>query len=176
MSDFEAYRNDILFTFQKHKGMAEKAMVQLKDDLFFFPPGQFSSSVAVIVKHLAGNLTSRWTDFLTCDGEKPTRNRDGEFVIGPDDSRDNLLALWEAGWGALFGSLRELKESDWLRTITIRGEPHSVMQAIHRSVAHVAYHTGQITYVSRMLQTGTWHWVTIPPGQSGSHPGKYLQA
>jgi hypothetical protein len=175
MNEFEAYRNDILFTFQKHKGMAEKAMAQLNDELFFFPPGQFSNSVAVIVKHLAGNLTSRWTEFLTTDGEKPTRNRDGEFIIGDGDTREHLLAAWEAAWSTLFAELGALQVGDWLQTVTIRGEPHTVMQAIHRSVAHVAYHTGQITYVSRMLQTGTWHWVTIPPGQSQGFTKNYLQ-
>ena len=166
MSTWQAYRDDIVFSFRKHKAMAEKAFSQLDDDLFFRKPGEHSNSVAVIIKHVAGNLTSRWTDFLTTDGDKPGRDRDAEFVIGPDDTRANLLAAWEHGWAALFRTLGELEEGQWTMNVLIRGEAHTVMQAIHRSLAHTVYHIGQITYLSRLLKTDGWTWITIPPGQS----------
>lgn len=166
MSVWNAYRDDIVLTFQKNQAMAEKAYSQLDDDRFFQKPGEFSNSVAIIVKHVAGNLRSRFTDFLTTDGEKPTRDRDREFVITADDTRGTLLADWDLGWRTLYQSLEALTEADWLRTVTIRNEPHTVLQAIHRSIAHTAYHSGQIVYLSRLLTTGEWKWITIPPGQS----------
>ena len=175
MSFWDAFVADIVFTFQKHKGLAEKAMQQLDADSFFQKPGEHSNSVALIVKHLGGNLVSHWTDFLTTDGNKPWRDRDGEFVIGPDDTREHLLAGWEKGWAALFETLKSLEESDLTKTVAIRGEAHTVMQAIHRSLAHTAYHVGQITYLARLVATGEWKWITIPPGQS-KQPGKsYLK-
>src|SRR5262249_10303219 len=166
MSFWQAYREDILFSFRKQKGMAEQAFNQLDDAEFFRKPGELSNSVAQIIKHLAGNLRSRWTDFLTSDGEKPWRDRDTEFVIGPGDTRASLLAAWEAGWGALFETLESLAEDDLLKRITIRGEGHMVMQAIHRALTHSAYHAGQVLYVARLVRVGDWRWVTIPPGQS----------
>jgi uncharacterized damage-inducible protein DinB len=176
MTTWNAYRDDIVFSFRKHKEMAEKAVAQLDDDLFLRRPGEHSNSVAIIVKHMAGNLESRWTDFLTSDGDKPWRDRDAEFSIGPDDTRAHLRAAWDRGWGALFQALAALQESDWTRTVLIRGEPHSVMQAIHRALTHAAYHTGQIVYLARLLQTGAWTWITIPPGQSKEHGRRYLQS
>jgi len=165
----KAYLDDVTFSFRKQKELAEKAFHQIvSDEDFFSKPAEYSNSIALIIKHLAGNLTSRWTDFLTTDGEKPTRERDNEFVIGPADSRASLLAAWEAGWAALFRTLQTLNEDDLGRSVTIRGEPHSVLQAINRALTHAAYHAGQITYLSRMLKTEGWHWITIPPGQSGT--------
>lgn len=175
MTPWNAYRDDMIFSFRKHKGMADKAIAQLDDGLFFQRPGAHSNSVAIIVKHLAGNLQSRWTDFLTSDGDESTRDRDAEFIIGADDTRTHLLAAWERGWETLFGALGSLQESEWTRTVLIRGEPHSVMQAIHRALTHAAYHTGQIVYLARMLQTGDWTWITIPPGQSKEHARPYLK-
>ena len=166
MSLWKAYRDDIVFTFRKHKTLAEKAFHQLDDKRFFGKPAEHSNSVAIVVKHVAGNLESRWTDFLTTDGDKPCRDRDAEFVIGPDDTRDHLLASWEVGWTALFQSLESLEESDWLRKVRIRGEEPSVLQAIHRSLAHTAYHVGQIVYLACWAKVDAWKWVTIPPGQS----------
>lgn len=176
MLTWQAYRDDILFTCRKHKAMAEQAFGQLNAEQFFQKPAAHSNSVAAIVKHLAGNLLSRWTDFLTSDGDKPWRNRDAEFVIGPDDLHDRLLAAWEEGWTALLRSIEHLEEIDWSKKVRIRAEEHTVMQAINRSVAHVAYHVGQIVYLSRMLKTDDWKWITIPPGQSQQHgTGKYLK-
>jgi uncharacterized damage-inducible protein DinB len=174
MSPWQAFSADSVFTFQKHKAMAEKAFGQLDDGAFFRKPGEHSNSVAVIVKHLAGNLHSRWTDFLTTDGDKPWRDRDAEFVIGPEDSRERLLAAWEQAWGSLFQTLGSLTEEDCLKTVRIRGEEHSVLQAIQRSLAHTVYHVGQITYLARLLTTGDWKWITIPPGGSKDHTRKYL--
>jgi uncharacterized damage-inducible protein DinB len=176
MSAWQPYRDDIVFTCTKHKQMAEKALAQLGDEEFFRKPGEHSNSVAAIVKHVGGNLASRWTDFLTSDGDKPWRDRDGEFVIGPADTRAALMAAWEHGWSAMLETLASLEEADWLKTVRIRGEEHTVLQAIQRSVTHSAYHIGQIVYLSRLLTTGEWQWITIPPGQSGQFKvGGYLK-
>jgi uncharacterized damage-inducible protein DinB len=175
---WNAYIADVVFTFRKQKDLAEQAIGQLADAEFFQKPAEHSNSVAAIVKHLAGNLKSRWTDFLTSDGDKPWRDRDNEFVIGPQDSRERLLAAWQEGWAALFGTLAALTEQDLLRKVTIRGEEHSVLQAIHRSLTHSAYHAGQVLYVARLVKTGEWRYVTIPPGQSQrfrDQGGSYLK-
>jgi len=178
MSLWLAYREDIVFTFQKHKALAEKAMVQVEDATFFQKPGENSNSIAMIVKHLAGNFASRFSDFLTTDGDKPWRDRDAEFVIGPEDSRASLLADWEKSWAILFETLGSLQEDDWLKPVRIRGEEHTVLQSLHRAVAHTAYHVGQITYLARLLKTDDWKWITIPPGQSkewNARGGRYLK-
>src|SRR5262245_9444414 len=166
MSLWQAYLADMVFSFRKQKEWAEQAFSQLADEEFFHRPGEHTNSVAIIVKHLAGNLKSRWTDFLTTDGDKPWRDRDAEFIIGPEDTRAHLLAAWDEGWAALFGTLAGLGEGDLLRRITIRGEEHTVLQAIDRSLTHTSYHTGQILYVARSVKEGGWEWITIPPGQS----------
>jgi hypothetical protein len=166
VSLWKAYLEDIRFSFRKHKELAEKAIRQVEDQAFFGRPGEHSNSIAVIVKHVAGNLASRWTDFLTTDGNKPWRDRDAEFVIGPHDTRVNLLAAWDRGWAALFQTLESLHEEDLVKKVTIRGEEHTVIQAIHRSLTHTAYHVGQIVYLSRLVTKDGWEWITIPPGQS----------
>jgi hypothetical protein len=166
MELWRAYLDDVLFSFGKQKQMGEKAFGQLQDDEFFRSPAEGSNSVAVIVKHLAGNLKSRWTDFLTSDGEKPWRDRDNEFLIGPRDSRPSLLAAWEKGWEVLLETLGSLREGDLLREVTIRSEKHTVLQAIDRSLTHSAYHAGQILYVARLVKSGSWEWITVAPGQS----------
>jgi hypothetical protein len=178
MSLWRAYVDDIIFSFKKHKDMAEKAFRQVDDGDFFRKPGEHSNSLAVIIKHIAGNLASRWTNFLTSDGDKPWRDRDAEFVIGPDDTRDRLIAAWETGWSALFQTLASLQEADLPKKVTIRREEHTVFQAIHRSLTHTAYHVGQITYLSRLVTEGDWEWITIPPGQSqkwNEQGGGYLK-
>jgi uncharacterized damage-inducible protein DinB len=177
MSLWQAYLEDILFSFRKQKDLAEKAFRQVEDENFFKKPAEFSNSIAAIIKHVAGNLASRWTDFLTTDGDKPWRNRDAEFVLVESDTRPNLIRAWEAGWSTLFVTLTGLDEGDLQKHVTIRGEAHSVVQALHRSLTHTAYHTGQIVYLSRMLQKASWEWITIPPGQSQqfkTQGGKYL--
>ena len=159
--------DEITFGFRKQKEWAEKGFSQVQADSDFFrKPGDFSNSIAAIIKHVAGNLSSRWRDFLTSDGEKPDRNRDAEFVIAKQDTRANLIAAWEGGWSSLFQTLANLSDADFQKTIRIRGEEHTVYQALLRSLAHVAYHTGQIVYLSRLMQKEGWEWITIAPGQS----------
>ncbi len=178
MSLWNAYLEDIVFSFRKQKEMAEKAFRQVADEGFFKKPGEHSNSIAIIVKHVAGNLASRWTDFLTTDGDKPWRDRDGEFIICPEDTRQNLLTAWEKGWAALFQNLGSLQEADLTKKVMIRREEHSVFQAIHRSLTHTSYHVGQIVYLSRLATKEGWEWITIPPGQSQqakSKGGSYLK-
>jgi uncharacterized damage-inducible protein DinB len=171
----QAILDDIGAAFRKQKELADKALAQVADEHFFQKPGEHSNSIATIVKHLAGNLTSRFTDFLTTDGDKASRDRDSEFIIGASDSRANLLAAWEAGWATLLQCLASLTEADLDKTITIRGEPHSVVQALHRSLAHASNHIGQIVYLSRLLTKDDWHWITIPPGQSRQWKAKFMK-
>jgi hypothetical protein len=178
MSVGQAYLTDIQFSFRKHKDLAEQAVRQVNDTAFFHKPGEHSNSIALIIKHVAGNLASRWTDFLTSDGEKPWRDRDSEFVLCSDDTRTNLLAAWEGAWTILMQTLAGLREDDLAKTVTIRGEEHGVLQALHRSLTHTAYHVGQIVYLARLLTTEDWQWLTIPPGQSRQHRAagyKYLK-
>src|SRR5262249_53134838 len=145
---WKAYLDDIVFTFRKQRTSAEKAFQQVDDDIFFKKPGEHSNSIAIIIKHVSGNLRSRWTDFLTNDGDHPRRDRDAEFIIGPNDSRAALIAGWDRGWAAVFDTLAGLREADLLKTVLIREEPHTVLQAIDRSLAHTSYHVGQITYLA----------------------------
>ena len=172
MNDFIA---DVRHEFQRHKVLVDKSLAELDDEQFFRRPGEAVNPAALIVKHLAGNLLSRWTDFLTTDGEKPTRDRDGEFVLSEQDTRPSLLAAWERGWAALFAALSALSDADMEKTVTIRGESHTARQALLRGMGHVAYHTGQILYVVRLLRPEA-PWVTIAPGQSRGFPGEYRQS
>ena len=171
MNDFLA---DVRHEFLRHKGLADRAMAQLDDPEFFRRPGALVNPVALIVKHLAGNLVSRWIDFLTTDGEKASRDRDGEFVLTEQDTRPNLLAAWERGWGVLFDTLAGLSDSDLEKSVTIRGESHTARQALLRGMSHVAYHTGQVLYLSRLLRPES-PWLTVPPGQSRGVSGHYRQ-
>jgi uncharacterized damage-inducible protein DinB len=176
MTPWEAYLEDIPLSFRKQKEMAERALAQVSDEVFFNKPGEFSNSIAAIVKHVGGNLASRWTDFLTTDGEKPWRDRDDEFIIGPADSRPKLDAIWQKGWAAVFSALDGLAEGDLLKKVRIRGEEHTVLQAIHRSLTHTSYHVGQIVYLCRLQTKDGWKWLTIPPGQSPRvDKGNYLK-
>jgi hypothetical protein len=154
-----------LTAFRSNKGWADKAIAQLPDDRLHHALDASTNSIAVIMKHVAGNLLSRWTDFLTTDGEKPWRNRDVEFV-DTFASRDELTAYWESGWQRLFASLSELSPADLARTVTIRGEPHPVPLALQRSLAHCAYHVGQIILIARILAGDQWTTITIPRGGS----------
>jgi hypothetical protein len=167
MSESRTCLEEITFCFRKQKEWADKAFAQVREDSDFFrKPGEFSNSIAAIIKHLAGNLSSRWRDFLTSDGEKSDRNRDAEFVIGEEDTRASLIAAWERGWSTLFDTLADLTDTDLQKTVRIRGEEHTAYQALLRSLTHVADHTGQIVYLSRLMQKEGWEWITIAPGQS----------
>lgn len=160
--------------FGKLKDLGEKTMGQLGDKDLHWQPNVESNSIAIIVKHMSGNMISRWTDFLVTDGEKDDRHRDGEF-IDTVKSRDDLMSLWEKGWRVLFDTLTHLKEEDLLKTIYIRGEPHSVIQAIQRQVTHYAYHVGQMVYIGKLIKSSTWRSLSIPRGQSEEYKRKKEQ-
>jgi len=151
---------------RKQKAWVEKAVAQVPDDRLHTPIAPGTNPVSVIMKHLAGSLTSRFTDFLTTDGEKDWRHRDSEFVVATE-SREELLALWERGWAVALDAIGSLAEADMSRTVTIRAEPHTVPLAVTRAIAHCAYHTGQVMLISRLLHGGEgWQWATIAPGKS----------
>ena len=154
-----------LTAFRSNKGWADKAVAQLPDQKLHVALDPNTNCIAVIMKHVAGNLLSRWTDFLTTDGEKPWRNRDDEFV-DTFTARDELIAYWESGWQRLFDTLSGLADDDVGRTVTIRGEQHSVPLAIQRSLAHCGYHVGQIILIARILAGNNWTTITIPRGAS----------
>jgi hypothetical protein len=149
-----------------HKRMGESAMAQLRDEDFFVTLDPESNSVAILVKHLAGNMRSRFTDFLTSDGEKPNRFRDQEFELTPATTRADVMQWWEEGWACVFGAIESLKPEDVMRTVTIRAEPHTVLQAINRQIAHYAAHTGQIVFLAKHLRSSEWKTLTIPRGKS----------
>jgi hypothetical protein len=155
----------IINAFEANKRLADGAIAQVPDDRLHVPLDAHTNAIAVTMKHVAGNLLSRWTDFLTSDGEKPWRNRDGEFVDS-FTSRAELLAFWERGWSALLQTLGGLKREDLEKTITIRGEPHSVPLALERSLGHTCYHIGQIVQVARIHAGEQWTTLTIPRGGS----------
>jgi hypothetical protein len=156
-----------LTSFRANKGWAEKAVGQLPDEKLHLALDPNTNSIAVIMTHVAGNLLSRWTDFLTTDGEKPWRNRDEEFVDS-STARGELTAYWDSGWQRLFDSLDGLSAADLCKTVTIRGEPHTVPLAIQRSLAHCGYHVGQIILMARILAGDEWTTITIPRGASAS--------
>jgi uncharacterized damage-inducible protein DinB len=163
-----SYVKDSISLFQYYKRLGERAMAQCPDEGLFAVIDAESNSIAIIVKHLAGNMRSRWMDFLTTDGEKADRNRDTEFEE-PPKTRAALMELWERGWKYVFDALEPLTDADLGRTVTIRTEPHSVMQAIHRQVAHYSHHVGQIVFLAKHLTakaTGRWDSLSVPRGQS----------
>ncbi len=156
-----SYLEDALAIFRQYKKMAEAAMAQVSDEELFRPLDEEGNSIAILVKHMAGNMRSRWTNFLTTDGEKPDRNRDTEFET-PAASRAELLRVWEDGWRLVFEAVGGLREADLGRTVTIRGEAHSVMQAIQRQVAHYAVHVGQIVLLAKHYRGREWTSLSIP--------------
>ncbi len=160
-----SYLEDALHVFRYYKAMAEGAMVQVTDEQLCTVLDPEMNSIALIVKHMTGNMRSRWTDFLTTDGEKPDRNRDSEFCDGPPD-RASLMRMWEEGWATVFGALEPLTEADLARVVTIRGEKHSVMQAINRQLAHYPYHCGQIVFLAKHFQSDRWRSLSVPRNRS----------
>ena len=161
MSAAAAYLDDVRLQFTRLKKLAEDALAQVTDDELSVTLDPESNSLAVIVKHMAGNLRSRFTDFLTSDGEKPDRNRDGEFEIDGTPSREAILADWERGWAVLFEALDALTEDDLLLEVTIRGEPLSVVQALDRQMTHHAYHVGQIVFLAKHFRSSAWRNLSI---------------
>jgi hypothetical protein len=161
-----SYVRDAEKTFRYYKHLAERAIAQVPDDgdlTGCLDPE--SNSIALIVKHMAGNMRSRWIDFLTSDGEKPDRNRDTEFEA-PPRTRAELLAMWDEGWKCLFDALAPLSDADLGRTVLIRNEPHSVMQAIQRQMAHYSYHVGQMVFLAKHCASERWTSLSIPRGKS----------
>lgn len=173
MSDVAAhYLDEARRQLRGHKRMAEGAMAQLKDEDFFVTLDPEANSVAVLVKHLAGNMRSRFTDFLTSDGEKPDRFRDREFELTPTTSRADVMKWWEEGWNVVFAAIDPLQPEDVMHMITIREEPHTVLQAINRQIAHYAAHIGQIVFLAKHLRSREWKTLSIPRGKSEEYKVK----
>jgi len=170
----ENYKADALASFRNYKKMAERAIDQVSDDEFFRTIDAEANSIAVIVKHVAGNLHSRWQDFLTTDGEKPTRNRDTEFELTAD-TRESLKQFWEAGWETLFDNVEPLTADDFAKTVTIRGEPHTVVEAINRQLTHYSYHVGQIVLLAKHFRSADWKTLSVPKNRSAEF-NKFLEA
>jgi hypothetical protein len=173
-----AYLDSVIKRLLSYKTLAEGAFAQLEEKDFFFTPNETSNSISVIIRHMSGNMVSRWTNFLTEDGEKETRDRDQEFET-PAATKADLLALWEKGWSCMMDTLRSLHEEDLMRTIYIRHEPLLAVDAINRQLAHYPHHVGQILYIAKMIRDQDWKSLSIPKGASrqfnqkmaGAHPG-----
>ena len=169
------YLEDAIASYRAYKKLADKALAQLTDEEFFVTLDQESNSVAVIMKHIAGNMFSRWTDFLTTDGEKPDRNRDMEFVIEPETTKAEVMDYWEKGWQRTLETLELLKPEDLMRTVTIRGEAHTVVQALNRQLAHYPYHIGQIVFLAKHFRSNEWKSLSIPKNKSAEF-NSYLES
>ena len=161
----QLYLTDVVEQFRDLKSLAERAIVQLSDDQLFTTIDEEANSIAALLKHVGGNLRSRFTDFLTSDGEKPDRHRDSEFEVG-DDTKTTIVDLWEEGWQRLFDAIESLTDNDLSKTVFIRGEPHSVVKAINRGMTHSAAHVGQIVLLAKHLRGGDWQSLSIPRGKS----------
>jgi uncharacterized damage-inducible protein DinB len=161
-----AYLEDVRATAAYYKKLADEAMAQVDDHQFSAALGDEENSIALIVKHMAGNLRSRWTDFLTTDGEKPDRDRDSEFEMGSEDARGALMEAWERGWTTFLGTLQSLSPEDLARTVRIRAEPQTVIRALDRGVAHASYHVGQIVLLAKHFAGQDWLTLSVPRGQS----------
>jgi Protein of unknown function (DUF1572) len=160
------YLEEALRQFRGNKRLADGAIAQLSDEELFVTLDPESNSTAILVKHLAGNMRSRFTDFLLSDGEKPDRFRDREFELNPATTRAEVMRWWGEGWEQVFATLESLKPEDVMRTVTIRGEPHTVLQAINRQLAHYAGHIAQIVFLSKHLRSNQWKTLSIPRGKS----------
>lgn len=169
----ENYHADALASFRNYKKMAERAVEQVSDEEFFRAIDVEANSIAAVVKHIAGNLHSRWKDFLTTDGEKETRNRDTEFeMIG--DTRESLMEFWETGWQTLFDNIEPLTVEDFSKTITIRGEPHTIVEAINRQLTHYSYHIGQVVLLAKHFKSAEWKTLSVPRNKSAEF-NKFLE-
>jgi Protein of unknown function (DUF1572) len=168
-----SYLQDSLTLFRFQKKTAEGAIDQVSDEQLFQTLDEEMNSIAIIVKHMVGNMRSRWTDFLNSDGEKPDRNRDSEFVA-PPATREDLMRLWNDGWDIVFDALKPLTDSDLSRKVTIRGEPHSVMQAINRQLSHYAYHCGQIVFLAKHFKADQWTSLSVPRNKSAEFNRRVL--
>ncbi|MEO6445517.1 MAG: DUF1572 family protein [Gemmatimonadaceae bacterium] len=175
MSAFESqFVDEAVSVFRRQQKMAERAMSQLEDTQLFDVLDPEMNSVAVIVKHMHGNMLSRWTDFLTTDGEKPDRQRDDEFIAPDDRSREQVMAWWSAGWDCVFAALAALRAEDVGGTVHIRGESLSVTMAVLRQVDHYGHHVGQIVFLAKHLRGGDWTTLSIPRGKSHEFNAKLM--
>lgn len=163
------YLKDVVTQFHELKRLAEGALAQVRDEDLFVTLDPESNSLAVLLQHMAGNLRSRWTDFLTSDGEKPDRDRDREFEVAPGTTRERLFDRWEEGWRCLFQALTALSEEDLSLTVLIRAEPHSVIKAIDRAMTHAAYHVGQIVFLAKHLASDHWKTLSVARGKTREH-------
>jgi hypothetical protein len=168
-----SYLQDSLSLFHYYKKLAEGAIEQVTDDQLFVRLDDEMNSIGLIMKHMAGNMRSRWTDFLTTDGEKPDRNRDTEFV-DPPNTRPALMQVWNEGWERVFNALEPLTDADLERKVMIRGEPHSIMQGINRQIAHYAYHCGQIVFLAKHFRASEWRSLTVPRNKSAEFNRRVL--
>jgi hypothetical protein len=168
------YLDDSIDSLRGYKKMADKALAQLRDEEYFVTLDEEANSVAVIMKHMAGNMVSRWTDFLTTDGEKPERNRDMEFVIEPKTGKEDIVAYWEKGWQRVFDALEPLGAEDLEKKVLIRGKEHTVVQAINRQLTHYSYHIGQIVFLAKHFRSAEWNSLSIPRNRSAEF-NAYLQ-
>jgi Protein of unknown function (DUF1572) len=166
------YLQDAIASFKAYKKLAEKAIEQVNDQELFVTLDEEGNSIAVIMKHIAGNMLSRWTDFLTSDGEKPDRNRDMEFVIEPSTTKEAMLAYWERGWQAVFSALEPLQPQDFEKTVAIRGQVHTIVQAINRQLTHYSYHIGQIVFLAKHFRSTEWNSLSIPRNRSAEFNAK----
>ena len=164
----QQYLKDSRATFSGYKKLAERALAQISDEELFATIDEESNSIAVLMKHLARNMISRWTDFLTSDGEKPDRNRDLEFVIDAQDTKAELFAYWEKGWDCLSNALENLHPADFEQKVLIRGEEHTIVQAVNRQMTHYAYHVGQIVFLSKHFRSKDWKSLSVPKNRSAS--------
>lgn len=164
---FSDYHGDAITSFENYKKLAERAIEQVSDEEFFAVIDAEANSIAVIVKHIAGNLHSRWRDLLTTDGEKPDRNRDAEF-ISTGDTRASLMEYWRSGWQTLFDNVGPLTEEDFGKKIRIRGEPHSIVEAINRQLTHYSYHIGQIVLLAKHFRSTEWKTLSVPKNRSAA--------
>jgi hypothetical protein len=160
------YLQDALESFRAYKKLADKAVAQVTEQEFFATIDEESNSIAVIMKHIAGNMLSRWTDFLTTDGEKPDRNRDMEFVIEPQTTKEELFQYWEKGWRSVFSALEPLQPQDFEKKVLIRNQAHTIVQAINRQMTHYAYHIGQIVFLAKHFRSSEWQSLSIPKNRS----------
>ena len=160
------YLEDAVAALRSHKRLAEKAIEQVADEEFFAALDEEANSIAAIMKHMAGNMFSRWTDFLTTDGEKPDRNRDMEFVMTPATTRDDIMNYWERGWQRVFDAVEPLAPEDLTKIVYIRGEEHTVVNAINRQLMHYAYHIGQIVFLAKHFRSSEWKSLSIPRNRS----------
>ena len=160
------YLKNVIAVFHQYKKLAEDAMSQIDDVGLNFTPHQDSNSIVLIVKHMSGNMLSRWTDFLTSDGEKPWRKRDSEFESGAEETRDGLMQRWDKGWTCLFHALDSLYEEDLNQTVLIRSQPLSIFEAVNRQLAHYSYHVGQIIYIAKLYKGSSFASLSIPKNKS----------